>query len=206
MSVEMLEGERIKRIVFIFYSHHDYSWLCPRSWHIQRYLQGFTMAADYADERENFHWTIDNVHHSWLPTEKYCPDVTGRIYDHVKTGQFDVVNGGYSLARPSNIPEETYLRNLLAGREFFKKRFDLEEIPVLFNADTACGHSQLPQIAKLSGHRYYRFQRNDSFLTHKGVPFQFTWKGLDGSEIPVTRGNYGDMWCNNEWLEMNYET
>lgn len=206
MSINMLDGKTVKRIHFIPYSHHDYAWTCPRSWHIQRYLEGFHRATEMVDQIPNYSWIIDNVQHSWIPTEIYCPDLAEKIAGHVKSGKFSILDGGYSLARPSQTCEETYIRNLIAGRKFFQKRFGIDDIPVLFNADTACGHSQMPQIAKLSGHRYYRFLRNDALLTHKGIPLQFTWKGLDGSEVLVTRGEYGGMWYNNEWLDKDFDT
>lgn len=206
MSIEMLDGKRVKRIWVIPYSHHDYAWVCFRSWHIQRYIKGFTEAAEMIEKVPGFTWLVDNVHHSWEPLEKYCPEEAQKVADHVKDGGTDVVDGGFGLARPSQVSEETYIRNLMAGRRFFQERFGIQDIPTLYNADTACGHSQLPQIAKLSGHRYYRFQRSDALLTAKGIPLQFNWKGLDGSEVLVARGLYGAMWCENEWLEMDYDT
>ncbi len=204
MNQELLDGKRIKKIKIIPYSHHDYAWVCTRKWHTYRYIKCFSEVVDVLEENPDFTWMIDNVTHSWLPFELNCPEKAEKFKQLVKAGRITIADGGYSLARPSYVGEETYIRNLLKGRRFFKNTFGIDEIPCLYNADTACGHSQVPQIAKLSGHKYYRFQRPDALLTHKKVPFQFNWKGLDGSEVLVSRGVYGGVWSLNDFLKLDF--
>ncbi|MHB8963832.1 MAG: glycoside hydrolase family 38 N-terminal domain-containing protein, partial [Saccharofermentanales bacterium] len=205
MINKMLDGKAVEKIHIIPYSHHDYAWCCIRNWHITRYIKCFHEVLDTMEENENFTWCIDNVVHSWLPFAENAPEDAERFTQYVRSGRIEILDGGYSLARPSYVGEESYIRNMSAGRKYFTELFGLDDIPCLINADTACGHSQMPQIAKLSGHKYYRFLRSDALLTKKGIPLQFIWEGLDGSRILVTRGIYGSLWALNEWMNNDYE-
>ena len=207
MSKEMLDGKRVKNIALIPYSHHDYAWVCTRAWHKSRYIKCFSDVVDIMKENPDFTWHIDNVIHSLIPflENSENSEKAAEFSEYVRQGRITVLNGGYSLARPSYIGEESYIRNMMAGKKYFRECFGIEHIPCLFNADTACGHSQMPQIARLGGHKYYHFLRPASCLTNKAVPFQFVWRGLDGSEVITARGNYGSMWVNNEFLNNDFE-
>lgn len=201
----MLDGKTVKNISVIPYSHHDYAWVCTRAWHKSRYIKCFSDVAEKMRENPDFVWHIDNVIHSLIPFLENCPEKAEQFKQYVREGRITVLNGGYSLARPSYIGEESYIRNMTAGKKYFRQCFDIGDIPCLFNADTACGHSQMPQIAKLGGHKYYHFLRPSSALTNKGVPFQFVWRGLDGSEVVAARGNYGSMWVYNDFLNNDFD-
>ena len=201
MSKDMLDGETVKKISLIPYSHHDYAWVCTRAWHKSRYIRCFADVVEQMEKNPDFSWHIDNVIHSLIPFLENCPEKAGQFKKYVREGRIAVLNGGYSLARPSYVGEESYIRNMMAGKKYFAECFEIGDIPCLFNADTACGHSQVPQIARLGGHSYYHFLRPSSTLTNKGVPFQFVWRGLDGSEVVAARGNYGSMWVQNDFLD-----
>lgn len=182
---------KISEILIMPYSHADFAWTNTRQWHIWRYLQGFNDILDLMKDNSDITWIIDNVIHSLIPFIKYCPDRVEELKQRIREGRVYVANGGYSLARPTYVGEESYIRNLVEGKRFLQRFSGQETIDFFYNADTAGGHSQLPQILQLSGHRYYRFLRPEGVLNHKGIPKQFVWKGLDGSEVIVSRGNYG---------------
>lgn len=206
MGIEKLKENNITEILLMPYSHHDYEWVCTRAWHKWRYIKAFCDVLDVMKEDPDYTWHIDNIVHSWTPFVKYCPERVDEFVKYVKEGRICVLNGGVSLARPSQVSEETYIRNMMEGRRMFREQFGIDDFPVLYNADTASGHSQLPQIARLGGHKYYRFQRPDNLLTKKGVPMQFWWEGLDGSRLLTTRGLYGGFWNEVEWLNWDAET
>ena len=206
MDNSKLTENKVSEILTFPYSHHDYEWVCTRAWHKWRYIKAFCEVLDEMKKDESYTWHIDNVVHSWVPFLKYCPERVEEFKKYVKEGRICVLNGGVSLARPSQVGEETYVRNMIEGRRFFEKQFDINDIPVLYNADTGVGHSQMPQIAKLGGHKYYRFQRPDGLLTQKGVPLQFWWKGLDGTRLLIARGAYGGFWNEVDWLNLDPET
>jgi hypothetical protein len=62
----------------------------------------------------------------------------------------------------------------------------------------------MPQILSLAGFKYYRFQRPETSLNQRGVPRAFWWKGLDGSELLVSRGG-GVGFFNVGYSNMDYD-
>jgi Glycosyl hydrolases family 38 N-terminal domain. len=184
--------EELKEIHIIPYCHTDYAWTNIRSWHICRYINSYSEALDLIREKTGHTWVIDNVTHSLLPFLELCPDRFDELKDAIKKGDVNIANGGWSLARPAQVGEETYLRNLIASDRKFRELFGDEiVIDTLFNADTAIGHCQLPQIVRGMGYKYYYSNRPSTFMNKRGIPKQFRWYGLDGSDILVTRGEYG---------------
>ncbi|MBE6731601.1 MAG: hypothetical protein E7564_07930 [Ruminococcaceae bacterium] len=206
MNSDILNEKNISEILMLPYSHHDYAWTCTRAWHKFRYVKIFCDVLDTMKEDPTYTWHIDNIVHSLTPFEEYCPERMEEFKKYVKEGRICITNGGVSLARPTQVGEETYIRNMIEGKKAFEKEFGIKDIPVFFNADTGCGHSQLPQLYTLAGHKYYRFQRPDGILTKKGVPMQFWWEGLDGSKVLTTRGMYGGFWNSPDWMELDAET
>lgn len=183
----------LREIHLVPHSHHDYAWVYPRQWHVWRYIGLFGEVLDWLEENPETTWFIDNVIHSLQPFLSACPEQAERMKRLVKAGRIGVANGGYSLARPSYVGEETFVRNCAEGVRWFRNYFGIDGPAFFFNLDTACGQSQLPQILRLCGHRYYRFQRPELSLDGRGVPRQFYWRGLDGSAVLVARGFGGGM-------------
>lgn len=198
--------DQFSKILLFPYSHHDHAYMCTRSWHKRRYVKIFCEVLDIMKEDPDYTWHIDNILHSWEPFARYCPERVEKFISYVKKGRICVLNGGVALLRPCRGYEETFLRNMIEGKRRLEQIFGLEQIPVFYNADTGCGHSQLPQILRLCGHRYYGFMRPDTFLTKKGVPMQFWWEGLDGSRVLTARGRYFGFGSRTEWLKMDPET
>ncbi len=198
----------IRKIHVIPYCHTDYAWTNPRTWHISRYLEAYRQILALSREHGDYTAVLDNVVHSLVPFLRYCPQALEEMRELVRSGRWDVCPGGWSLVRPNQVGEETFVRNLEAADREFRRLFGEDiSIETCFNADTAMGHSQLPQLLRLMGYKYYQFQRPDLFLNRKGVPKQFRWRGLDGSEILAARGLYcgfADGWyakpgCDADW-------
>ncbi|MCL2157902.1 MAG: hypothetical protein FWH48_00675 [Oscillospiraceae bacterium] len=188
MGTEILDDGSLETIYVVGHSHHDYAWERERQWHILRYCLLFNEMLDWLKSNPKATWLIDNAIHSLAPFFDNYPERLEEFRQHVKSGRIEIANGGYSLARPSYVGEETFVRNLQAGDEYFKKTLKVERIPLYYNVDTAPGQRQMPQILTLAGFRYYRFQRPEVTLDQKKVPRAFWWEGLDGSKILVSRG------------------
>ena len=189
----MKENAPLRRIYIVPHSHHDYAWVHERQWHILRYCEIFDRVIDWLEKNPSAYWMIDNVAHSWEPFAKHYPERAERFKELVREGRIEISNGGYSLARPSYVGEETFVRNLIAGDTFFKETFGVEEIPYYHNLDTASGQQQIPQLLKLMGCRWYRFQRPEVTLDQREIPRTFYWQGLDGTKILVSRAFGGGM-------------
>ncbi len=188
--------QTVKEIHLIPYCHTDYAWTNPRAWHISRYLDSLRETLEKMRQNPQYTGTLDNAVHSLQAFIRYYPALFPDLKDAITQGRIAVANGGYSLARPTQVGEETYLRNLIAGDVYFRSLFEEDPahpLPIrcLFNADTGCGHPQLPQIIRLMGYDSYFFQRPECFFNKVKLPNQFIWQGLDGSRITAARGNYG---------------
>lgn len=179
------------------YSHTDFAWTNTRQWHIWRYIEAFKRVLEIMREDKDYTWCIDNVVHSWAAFRHYCPELVDEFRQRVKEGRISIANGGMSLARPVQTPEESFIRNMVEGKRYFCREFGLDEAELSFylNADTGIGHTQVPQIISLAKHKYYRSCRPNYTMNTKGVPRQFRWKGLDGTEVLVARGEYGSFLC-----------
>ena len=208
MDNQVHKNNELRKIFIIPHSHHDYAWVYERQWHLLRYEMIFNEVIDWLEENPNATWMIDNVVHSWIPFAENFPERVDAFRKLVQEGRIEIANGGYSLARPSYVGEETFIRNLVAGDTYFKELFDIKEIPYYHNLDTAAGQRQIPQILRLAGFRYYRFQRPESILDQSGIPRTFYWKGLDGSQILVSRafgGGFLDVDYSNHDFETEWE-
>lgn len=201
MNKQKQNIEEVRDIHVIPYCHTDYAWTNIRSWHICRYIASYRETLDIMREKSDYTMVLDNIVHSLTPFLTACPERAEEFRQRVREGRIDIANGGWSLARPTQVGGETYLRNLAAADRKFRELFGEDlEIGCLFNADTACGHQQIPQIIRLMDYKYYCFQRPESFLNKRGIPKQFRWYGIDGSDILVSRGFYGGFY-NGSWLE-----
>ncbi len=195
MSMHTNVPDDFSEIHLIPYAHTDFAWTNSRRWHIWRYIYAFKRALELMREDPAYTYVIDNVHHAYRAFEQFCPELLSEFGERVREGRMVIAGGGYALARPNYSGDEAYVRNLIEGRRYFERRFDIpaSESYFFFNADTAIGHSQLPQLLTLTGYRYYRANRPSETMNRKGIPRQFRWRGADGSEILVARGDYGGL-------------
>ncbi len=184
--------EDLKYIDLIPYCHTDYAWTNLRAWHVSRYLEAWRETLDLMEEHPEYTFLLDNVTHVLLPFLRYCPERLEEMRKFVRSGNVELCPGGWSLVRPNQVGEETFVRNLAAADRKFRELFGGDvRIETYFNADTDMGHGQLPQILRLMGYRYYQFQRPENHLNRIGVPKQFRWQGIDGSEVICARAFYG---------------
>ena len=183
--------EHIDRIHLIPYAHQDHAWTNSRTWHIFRYLEGFCEALDIMRENPEYTLSIDNILHGMVIFERFCPSRIDEMRDRVLQGRISVMGGGMALVRPTNSGDELYIRNIVTGRQEFDRRFPGVSQRAFLNADTSVGHSQLPQILALCCYEMLRAFRPEGALDCKRVPRECVWKGLDGTELLLTRSGYG---------------
>lgn len=192
-------------IHIIPYSHADYSWTHSRQWHIQRYNIIINEVLDIMKAYEEFTWMIDNLSHMLEPFIKLCPARVEELKKRISEGRLEVTNGVVALLRPTQVGEETFIRNIVIGRKLIKNMFPASHTEVFHNVDVSIGHSQMPQLLKLGGYKYYRAWRPQGAMDKKGVPRQFSWKGMDGTEIICSRGTYAGL-CGIDYLNLDYKS
>jgi alpha-mannosidase len=170
----------MRKLHLICNAHLDPAWL----WEIEEgageALSTFRIAADFCEEFDGFVFNHNEVIlYKWI--EEYDPALFRRIQDLVRRGKWHIM-GGWYLQPDCNMPSgESFVRQILIGRRYFKEKFGVEPRTAI-NFDPF-GHTRgLVQIMKKSGFDSYIFCRpaeNDCPLPDE----EFIWVGYDGSEV-----------------------
>ncbi|HBG26044.1 MAG: alpha-mannosidase [Planctomycetes bacterium GWF2_41_51] len=173
-----------KSIHLICNAHLDPCWLWEWQEGAAEVLSTFRTAADLCEQNDTFIFNHNEVIlYEWV--REYEPQLFERIKKLVKTGKWHIM-GGWYLQPDCNMPSgESFVRQILAGRQYFKKNFGVKPATAI-NFDSF-GHSRgLVQILAKSGYDSYIFGRPQQHW----LPLEndlFTWVGFDGSEILAKR-------------------
>ena len=111
-----------------------------------------------------------------------CPDLYEEIKKAIQEGRWEVEGSMWVEADCNLISGESMVRQVLVGKNFFKKEFGIDT-KVLWCPDVFGYSVAMPQILRKAG--------VDKFVTSKiswndtnQMPYDvFMWRGLDGSEI-----------------------
>ncbi|MBI4580413.1 MAG: alpha-mannosidase [Planctomycetes bacterium] len=173
-----------KRVHLICNAHLDPVWLWEWEEGAAEAISTFRTAADLCEEFPGFVFNHNEVTlYKWV--EEYEPGLFARIRRLVRRGQWRIM-GGWYLQPDCNMPcGESFIRQILLGRHYFKERFGVD-VRTAINLDPF-GHSRgLPQILAKAGYDSYLFCRpdqNDCPLPDE----DFIWVGVDGSEMVGSR-------------------
>lgn len=193
-----------KDIHIIPYSHADYAWTHYRQWHEERYIVIINEVLDIMKENSDYTWMTDNLNHILKPFLKYCPSRIDEFIQRVQEGRLEIINGIAALVRPTQVGDETFIRNIILGKKALANMIPGLNIEVYGNADVSVGHTQLPQLLKLGGYKYYWFWRPQGVMDFKGIPGQFIWEGLDGTMLLCARGSYNGL-CGLDYMKQDFE-
>jgi hypothetical protein len=201
---EIRKALKNTKIFIIPYAHCDWAWTHTRKWHRERYASIINSVLEILENYPQFRWYMDNYKMELTPFLEKYPEKVESLKEFVKEGKIGVC-GGYANVRPNMVGEETFIRNLVIGRRYFKNLFPDVDLSVHADAvDVALGHPQMPQVLRKAGYKYFRCWRPHEVMTVKGIPNEFVWKGLDGSEILVSRGCYAGL-GQKELAELDYK-
>ncbi|KAJ2402277.1 Glycoside hydrolase, 38 vacuolar alpha mannosidase [Coemansia sp. RSA 2559] len=174
-------GDSTHQVYAIGNCHIDTAWLWPfdetkrkaaRSWSTQlRLMEDYPEYKFAASQAQQFEWLSENY-----------PSLFKRIQDRARTGQFIPI-GGTWVEMDCNIPSgESLVRQFLLGQRFFKQHFG-ETCDVFWLPDTFGYSSQLPQIVRLAGAKYFFTQKLSWNNINTFPNTTFRWVGLDGSHV-----------------------
>jgi len=173
-----------KTLFLVCNAHLDPVWLWEWEEGVAETLSTFRTAARLCEEYEEFVFTHNEaLLYQWI--EEYEPDLFVKIQDLVKKGKWHIL-GGWYVQPDCNMPSgESFVRQILVGKKYFKKKFGVEPKTAI-NFDPF-GHTKgLVQILIKAGYTSYLFCRPDP----KWFPLpaeDFLWKGYDGSKIITHR-------------------
>lgn len=178
----------MKKVHLICNAHMDpvWQWNWPEG--LGAALSTFRVAVDFAEEVDNFVFNHNEaLLYEWV--EEHDPKLFERIRNLVRAGKWRIM-GGWYLQPDCNMPSgESIVRQIMVGREYFKKKFDVE-VETAVNVD-CFGHSKgLVQILELADYKNYLFMRPDPGLgLLDDLPQKFCWEGYAGSRIVGYRLN-----------------
>ena len=193
-----LEG---KTIHIVFYCHADWQWEQSRRWHEERYALVVREVLDWMKRTDDLSMVIDNINEFLDPVwERLTVGEREEFRRRVREGRIGVALAGIANGRSTHIGDETFIRNLVMGRQHFAELLPQADLGVFQSVDISIGHSQLPQILTQAGFDAYRAWRPEGAMDAGSVPRQFLWQGLDGSSILVLRGPYGGLHLSRQLL------
>jgi hypothetical protein len=177
-------GKEPKLTVVTVTSHCDWAWVHSRAWHEGRYAEMIRRYLTIMRENPAYVWQVETVNEQLLPflakARDEWPELIGEFWNGVRQGRIEVVVG-YSNPRISEVYPEIFVRNLVLGKEYFRRHAPGIRQPVYNAVDVMCGSSQVPQILAQADYRYFMFQRG-------GYPQVTFWrKGLDGTRMLTSR-------------------
>lgn len=174
----------MKKLFLVCNAHLDPVWLWEWQEGATAALSTFRTAAQFCEQNDGFVFCHNEaLLYQWI--EEYEPELFARVQTLVAAGKWHII-GGWFLQPDCNLPAgESILRQIMAGREYFKTRFGVEP-KIAVNFDTF-GHSKgLVQILRQCGYTGYLFMRPEK--ERMALPARnFRWKGFDGSEIMAHR-------------------
>ncbi|NLW86272.1 MAG: hypothetical protein GXY38_05310 [Planctomycetes bacterium] len=173
-----------RHVHLICNAHLDPVWLWEWPEGAAEAISTFRVAVELC---ENSHTLVFNhneaVLYEWV--RLYDPSLFDRIRKQVQAGRWRIM-GGWYLQPDCNMPSgESFVRLILAGREYFGRHFGARPTAAI-NFDPF-GHSRgLVQIMAKSGFRSYLFGRPQQ--RHCQLPDgPFVWVGFDGSSVLARR-------------------
>ena len=176
--------ERKKTIHLICNAHIDPVWLWEWQAGAAETLSTFLIAAELCEQDKAFIFNHNEaILYKWV--QEYESDLFRRIQKLVKKGKWHIM-GGWYLQPDCNMPSgESFVRQILIGKNYFKKYFGVEPTTAI-NFDPF-GHTRgLVQILAKAGYDSYLFMRPEKeFLSLSSD--EFVWVGYDGSEVMAKR-------------------
>lgn len=201
---EIREALRGKTVFITPYAHCDWCWSHSRDWHYIRYRTSLDEILDLMKENPEFTWYMDSWITHILPYMKARPERIQELGEAIRRGQMAIC-GDYSNVRINMVAEEALVRNIIYGRRDIREWFPEADFSVNGSyVDVSLGGPQTPQIMRKGGYEFYRAQRPFQVLAWKGIPHDFLWKGLDGSELICWWGSYGGWWTK-ELAELDFK-
>ncbi|MFP7673868.1 alpha-mannosidase [Marivita sp. S0852] len=111
------------------------------------------------------------------------PDMFARLKDRVAEGRWEVM-GGMWVEPDLNIPGgEALVRQLILGRDYFKREFGDVETPVLWLPDTFGFPGQIPQLMRLAGLEWFVTNKLNWNQINRVPWSSHIWEGIDGSRV-----------------------
>lgn len=163
------------------HTHIDVEWQWTRAQTREKIQRSFSTAKALADRYPEYKFMLSQPElYRYLKEE--APEKYSELKELVKEGRWEIEGGMYLEADCNLISGESFVRQFLQGKKFFKDEFG-KDCKVLFLPDVFGYSAALPQILTKCGIEHFvtsKISWNDT----NTVPVDaFMWEGIDGTEI-----------------------
>lgn len=165
----------------IGHAHIDIAWLWPVRETTRKVARSFSTALKMMDEYGDYKFGASQPY-LYEVAKQHFPGLWNRIKEAVRAGRWELQGGMYVEADCNVTGGESLVRQLLYGKRFFSKEFDVE-VTNLWLPDVFGYSAALPQMLKKSGIEYFMTQKISWNQFNKFPHHTFFWRGIDGTEV-----------------------
>ncbi len=166
----------------IGHAHMDIAYLWPISQIRLKNARTYSNVLRLMDDDPDYHFSHSQPQLYAYTAQDY-PALFARIKDRVAEGRWEVM-GGMWVEPDLNIPgPEALVRQLMLGRDYYRKTFGDVETPVLWLPDTFGFPGQIPQLMRHAGLPWFVTNKLN-WNQRNPVPWStHHWEGIDGSRV-----------------------
>ena len=162
-------------------AHIDIAWLWRLAETVAVAKNTYATVIRNMDEYPELHYAQSQaLTYRWIE-EKY-PELFRQIKQKVKQGRWEIVGGMWVEPDCNLISGESWVRQILYGKKYFKDKFGIE-VDTGWNVDSFGYNWNMPQIYMKSGIRQFVTQKiwwNDTTVFPHYI---FWWQGVDGTRL-----------------------
>lgn len=169
------------QVTAVGHTHIDIAWLWTVEQAIEKGQRSFSTVLKLMEEYPDYTFIQSQPQLYDLIKQRY-PDMYEQIKARVAEGRWETEGAMWVEADCNLTSGESLVRQLLYGKAFFKKEFDVDN-KILWLPDVFGYSAALPQILKKSGIDYFMTTKL-SWNQYNQIPADtFNWRGIDGTEI-----------------------
>ena len=173
------EGKPI--VTCVGHTHIDVEWLWARAQTREKIQRSFATAATLMKRYPEYLFMLSQPElYRYLKEE--APEKYEELKQLVKEGRWEPEGAMYVESDCNLISGESLVRQILQGKQFFKKEFGID-CKVLFLPDVFGYSAAMPQILTKSGIRHFVTSKISWNETNTLPVDCFLWEGIDGTEI-----------------------
>ena len=167
--------------VCIGHTHIDVAWLWTLSQTREKVLRSFSTVLNLMKQYPEYKFMSSQAQlYKYL--KEQSPELYEEVREMVRQGRWEVEGAMWVEADCNLTSGESLVRQLLFGKRFFKKEFDVD-CKVLWLPDVFGYSAALPQILIKSGVTRFLTSKISWNETNKMPNDTFMWQGIDGTEI-----------------------
>jgi len=162
-------------------SHIDLAWLWRWMETVEVARATFSTILDNMEEYPEIVYLQSQAQaYKWM--EERYPELFERIRRMVKKGRWEIVGGMWAEPDCNLIDGESFVRQLLYGKRYFREKFGVE-VKVGWNPDSFGYNWNMPQIFRRAGLEAFVTQKISWNDTNVFPHHFFWWEGPDGTRL-----------------------